>query len=90
MKKLFAVVLLAAAILCAGCSESKTVSVEGDTIIIDLPEGEKLINFASSQYDNYVTYRKRHQGEYPEEYTVDEIHKGSGTQRTRCIVIREH
>ena len=90
MKKLFAVVLLTAAILCAGCGGDKAVDREGDTIIIDLPAGEKLINFASSQYDDYVVHRKRHQDEYPEEYTVDEINKGSGTQRTRCIVIREH
>lgn len=90
MKKLFAAVLLTAAILCAGCGRDKTVNKEGDTIIVDLPPGEKLINFASSQYDDYVVHRKRHQGESPEEYTVDEIHKGNGEQKSKYIVIREH
>ncbi len=90
MKKLFTVVLLVVAVLCIGCSESEKINKEGDTVVIDLPPGEKLINFASSRYDDYVTYRTRHQDEYPEEYKVDRINKSSHERKNKHVIIREH
>lgn len=74
LKKLFVMTLLImTAILCAGCGGDKKLADDGKTITIDLPEGEKLVNFAGDQYGEYVIHRRRRVDEKPEEYTVDKI-----------------
>ena len=93
MKKFFAAVLLTAAILCAGCGGDKKLADDGKTITIDLPEGEKLVNFAGGQYNKYVIHRKRRADEKPEDYTVDVIsHVGLGgrEQTSGRYIIHEH
>lgn len=92
MKKLFAAVLLTAAILCAGCGGDKLVDNE-DTVFIDLPAGEKFVNFAHSSVNGYVVHRKRRANEEPEEHVIDLVHTdgfGHSEQINKVFVIREH
>lgn len=93
MKKLFTAVLLTTAILCAGCGGDKKLASDGKTITVDLPEGEKLVNFASSYYAEYVVHRKRRADEKPEDYTVDKINLdgfGGHEQTNGRYIIHEH
>ena len=90
MKKLFAMTLLTAAILCTGCGGDREMAVENGKNIIDLPSGEKLINFAGSRYHDYVIHRKRRSDEPLEEYTVDKIDSGDGDIHSATYIIREH
>lgn len=93
MKKLFAAVLLIAAILCAGCGGDKKLVNNGDTVFVDLPAGEKFVNFAHSSVNGYVAHRKRRASEEPEEYVIDLVHQdafGHSEQISKVYVIREH
>jgi hypothetical protein len=93
LKRLFAVALLTATILCAGCGGDKKLVDNGDTVFIDLPAGEKFVNFAHSSVNGYVTHRKRRAGEEPEEYVIDLVHQdgfGHGEQISKVYVVREH
>jgi hypothetical protein len=93
LKKLFAAVLLTAAILCAGCGGDKKLVDDGDTIFIDLPTGEKFVNFAHSNANGYVVHRKRRVNEEPEEYVIDLVHQsgfGHSEQISKVFVVREH
>ncbi len=90
MKKFFAVVLLTAAILCAGCGGDREVTTENGKDIIDLPPGEKLVNFAGSRYHDYVIHRKRRSDEPLEEYTVDKVDSDDGGIHSAIYIIREH
>ena len=93
MKKLFAVTLLVAAILCAGCGGDKKLVDNGDTVFIDLPAGEKFVNFAHSSVNGYVVHRKRRASEEPEEYVIDLVHTdgfGYSEQTNKVFVVREH
>ena len=92
-KILVMTLLVVAAVLCAGCGGDKKIAEDGKTIIIDLPEGEKLVNFSSSYYAQYVVHRKRHADEKPEDYTVDKINLDGfcGHEQTSGrYVIHEH
>lgn len=86
MKKLFAAALLIAAVLCAGCGGDKKVVVEDGHQVIDLPPGEKLVNFAASRYEEFVIHRKRQVNESPEEYTVDMIDASDDIHSARYII----
>ena len=90
MKKLFAAVLLIAAILCTGCGEDGKIAIENGKKVIDLPPGEKLVNLAGSRYHDYVIHRKRRSGEPLEEYTVDKIDNTSDDIWSAAYIIREH
>lgn len=90
MKKLFAMTLLTAAILCTGCGGDREMAVENGKNIIDLPPGEKLVNFAGSRYYDYVTYRKRRSDEPLEEYIVDKVDRCDGDIHSATYIIREH
>jgi len=93
MKKFFAAVLLTTAILCAGCGGDKKLVDDGDTTFVDLPVGEKFVNFAHSNVNGYVAHRKRRAGEEPEEYVIDLVHQdgfGHSEQISKVFVIREH
>ena len=93
MKKLFAAVLLTAAILCAGCGGDKKLVDNGDTVFVDLPAGEKFVNFAHSSVNRYVVHRKRRANEEPEEYAIDLVHEdclGHSEQISKVLVVREH
>lgn len=93
MKKFFAAVLLTAAILCVGCGGDKKLVDDGDTTFIDLPVGEKFVNFAHSSINGYVVHRKRRANEEPEEYVIDLVHQGSlghSEQISKVFVVREH
>ncbi len=93
MKKLFAAVLLATAILCTGCGGDKKLVDNGDTVFVDLPAGEKFVNFAHSSVNGYIAHRKRRANEEPEEYVIDLVHQdgfGHGEQISKVYVIREH
>lgn len=89
MKKLCIMMLLAAVILCTGCGGDRELAVENGRRIIDLPPGEKLVNFAARQYERYVIHRKRLADEAPEEYTVDMIDT-DGDIHSAYFIIREH
>lgn len=88
LKKLFAIAILTIAILCAGCGGDKEMVIENGKGIIDLPPGEKLVNFAGSRYADYVIHRKRRSDESLEEYTVDKI--AGGDMHSAAYIIREH
>ena len=93
MKKLFAIALLAVAVLCTGCGGDKKLLDNGDTTFIDLPEGEKFVNFAHSNVNGYVVHRKRRANEEPEEYVIDLVHQsgfGHSEQISKVFVVREH
>lgn len=93
MKKLFAVILLTAAIFCTGCGGDKKLVDNGDTTFVDLPVGEKFVNFAHSSVNRYVVHRKRRANEEPEEYVIDLIHQdgfGHSEQTSEVFVVREH
>ena len=93
-KKILVMTLLVmVAILCVGCGGDKKIAEDGKSIIIDLPEGEKLVNFAGDNYNTYVVHRKRRADEKPEDYTVDRISQDGwdGYEQTSgCYVIHEH
>ena len=89
MKKLCIMMLLAAVILCSGCGGDRGVVVENGKHVIDLPPGEKLVNFASARYNKFVVHRKRQANEFPEEYTVDMIDDNKDIHSVYYI-IREH
>ena len=89
MKKLCIMMLLTAVILCSGCDGGREMVVENGKRVIDLPSGEKLVNFAASRYKNFVIHRKRRANESPEEYTVDLIDTGDNIHSV-YYVIREH
>ena len=89
VKKLCIMMLLAAVILCSGCDGDGEVVVENGKRVIDLPPGEKLVNFAASRYQKLVVHRKRQANESPEEYTVDLIDTGDNIHSVYYI-IREH
>ena len=94
MKKLFTtVILVIVVILCAGCGGDKKLVDNGDTVFIDLPAGEKFVNFAHSKINGYVVHRKRRASEEPEEYVIDLVHQdgfGHGEQISKVYVVREH
>ena len=91
MKKIFTAVLLTAAILCTGCSNyDKELVKENGTKVIDLPPGEKLVNFAADRDYKYVIHRKRQAYEVPEEYIVERISYAVLDMQSRYVVIREH
>lgn len=93
MKKLYITMLLTAAIFCAGCGGDKRLVDNGDTVFIDLPAGEKFVNFAHSNINGYVVRRKRRANEKPEEYVIDLVHTdgfGHSEQINKVFVIREH
>ena len=94
MKKLFVMALLImAAVLCTGCGEDKKLVDDGDTTFVDLPAGEKFVNFAHSSVNRYIVHRKRRANEEPEEYVIDFIHQdclGHSEQISKVLVIREH
>lgn len=93
MKKLFTIALLAVAVLCTGCGGDKKLVNNGDTTFVDLPAGEKFVNFAHSNVNGYVVHRKRRANEEPEEYVIDLVHRGTlehGEQISKVFVIREH
>lgn len=94
MKKLFAAALLIAAILCTGCGGDKKQLIDnGETTYVDLPAGEKFVNFAHSRINGYVAHRKRRTSEEPEEYVIDLVHMdpfGHSEQISKVYVIREH
>lgn len=93
MKKLFVAILLATTTLCAGCGGDKKLVDDGDTVFIDLPTGEKFVNFAHNKTNGYVVHRKRRASEEPEEYVIDLIHQdgfGHGEQTSKIYVVREH
>ena len=90
MKKLFAAALLIAVVLCTGCGGGdKEMVVENGHEVIDLPSGEKLVDFACDQYSKFVIHRKRQKDEAPEEYTIDVIDSNRSIYSSRYI-IREH
>ena len=82
--------MFAFALLCAGCNDGNKIAEENDSKIIDLPPGEKLVNFAGSRYYNYVIHRKMHAGENPEEYTIDSISTADDSYKKKAYVVREH
>lgn len=93
MKKLFAVILLTATILCAGCGGDKKLADNGKTTVIDLPEGEKLVNFAGDHNYKYIVRRKRRTDEKPEDYMIDRINSdgwGGYEQTDEYFIVREH
>ena len=86
-------ILSIVAILCAGCGGDKKLVDNGDTVFIDLPAGEKFVNFAHSNINGYVVHRKRWTNEEPEEYVIDLVHTdgfGHSEQINKVFVIREH
>ena len=89
VKKLCIMMLLAAVILCSGCDGDREIIVENGKQVIDLPPGEKLVNFAASRYNKFVVHRKRQANESPEEYTVDLIDNNDDIHSVYYI-IREH
>ncbi len=91
-KKILVMALLVmAVILCAGCSNyDKELVKESGTKVIDLPPGEKLVNFAADRDYKYVVHRKRQADEVPEEYIVDRISYAVLDIQSRYVVIREH
>lgn len=85
MKRLtiFVIVALMAIVMLAGCGREDMRSEDG-RIVIDLPEGTKLVNI--SKHGNTgrceYTYRKRHDNESIEEYVyIDGLD---------YIIVREH
>ena len=92
-KILVMTLLVVTAILCSGCGGDKKLVDDGDTVFIDLPTGEKFVNFAHSKINGYVVHRKRRANEEPEEYVIDLIHQdgfGHGEQISKVYVVREH
>ena len=85
---------LSIAVLCFGCGqkelENQKIERENGSYIIDLPEGEKLVDFGLGDADKgFVVHRKRQVGEQPEEYTVDKL-MGAGHLVKKKYIIREH
>ena len=94
MKKLFVMALLIiAAVLCTGCGGDKKLADNGKTTVIDLPEGEKLVNFAGDHSYKYIIRRKRRADEKPEDYTIDKLNSdgwGGYEQTDGYFIVREH
>ena len=93
-KKILVMALLVmAAIHCAGCGGDKKLADNGKTTVIDLPEGEKLVNFAGDHSYKYIVRRKRRADEKPEDYVIDRINSdgwGGYEQTDGYFIIREH
>lgn len=94
MRNVFIAIFLSIAVLCFGCGqkelENQKIERENGSYVIDLPEGEKLVDFGLGDSDKgFVVHRKRQVGEHPEEYTVDKL-MGAGHLVKKNYIIREH
>ena len=87
MRKLSMVLLLAISFIFSGCGNNE-MREENDYMVIDLPEGQKLVNIATEGSNLTCAIRERHTDEQAEEYTI-RVYNSLIGGRYRCT-IREH
>ncbi|MGN8833271.1 hypothetical protein ACTNDZ_12105 [Selenomonas montiformis] len=86
--------LLSITVFCFCCGqkelENQKIERENGSYVIDLLEGEKLVDFGLGDAGkSFVVHKKRQIGEQPEEDTVDKL-VGAGHLVKKSYVIREH
>lgn len=94
MKRTLLFALLFVAIFCSGCGqkglEVQKLEHEKGSIVIDLPENEKLVSFGlNDDGKGFVVHKKRQDVEQPEEYTVERL-AGIEKMIKNYYIIREH
>jgi len=87
MRKLSMVLLLAISLIFSGCGNDEMRAEDGH-MVIDLPEGQKLVNIAAEGQNTFCAIRGRHTDEEAEEYTVRVYNSVIGGRY--CCTIREH
>jgi len=87
MRKLSMVLLFAISLIFSGCGNNEMRTEDGH-MVIDLPEGQKLVNIATEGSNINCAIRERHTDEQVEEYTV-RVYNSMVGGSYRCT-IREH